>query len=247
MKPVRGVVLAGGRGTRLGKLTAVASKQLLPVYDEPMVHFPIRTLMDAGIQPENIAVITTPESQDQFRTLLGNKFTYLVQPEPRGIADALLVAKEFIGQANVALILGDNIFGPSEEYARCAGFLDIGYAACFTREVLNPGDYGVVVCNHMRPVDIVEKPTAFMSRRALTGLYILPNSCVGVAEHLRPSKRGHLEIVDVLNYYLLHGILVAHPLGPALWFDCGTPEGLYDATCYVRHCRQSGSTLGQIP
>ena len=245
MKPTRGVVLAGGRGTRLGPLTTVVSKQLLPVYDQPLIHYPIRTLLDAGVS--DIAVITTPETQHQFKRLLGNKFTYLVQPEPRGIADALLVAEEFIGKNNVALILGDNVFSDPQHLSQGLAALDMGYAMVFTREVLQASRYGVVEYDHLRVARIVEKPEKFISNDALTGIYFLPHTAVNVARQLLPSRRGELEIVDVINYYLHNGLLLAEKLAHSLWYDCGTPQDLLLASTFVQHVRNNGSTIGQLP
>ena len=217
---MKGIVLAGGKGSRLYPLTLPVSKQLLPVYDKPMIYYPLATLMQARIR--EILVITDSTQTDSFRHLLGDgnqwgvEFTYVVQDSPKGIAEALILGERFLSGEEFALILGDNLFhGPSlhERLAVPAG--DSGSeAVVFAHPVRDPERYGVISFREGRPVRIVEKPAQPESNLAVTGLYRYSNDAVEVAKNLKPSPRGELEITDVNNHYLQAGCLHCHTLGP---------------------------------
>ena len=238
---MKGIVLAGGTGTRLHPVTMVTSKQLLPVYDKPLVYYPLSTLLLAGIR--DILVITTPRDADAFRALLGDgsawgmSLSYAVQPEPAGLAQAFLIGREFIGDESVALILGDNIFyglglGSDLRHiaARNEGATILGYY------VTNPERYGVVeVGPDQRVISIEEKPRAPRSNYAVTGLYFYDNAVVEIAAALRPSARGELEITDVNLEYLRRGRLRLEMLGRgAAWLDTGTFDSLHEASSFVQ-------------
>jgi glucose-1-phosphate thymidylyltransferase len=237
---LKGMILAGGYGTRLYPATVCVSKQLLPIYDKPLIYYPLSTFMLAGIR--DILVITTPDHHDQFRHLLGNgrqwgiSLAYAVQPKPRGLADAFLVGREFIGNDRCALILGDNIFYGHgltillrKAVSRSAG------ATIFAHKVREPERYGIVeVDSHGKPVRICEKPSKPLSRWAVTGLYFYDNDVVAIAQDLKPSARGEIEITDVNNVYLERGEIELEILGRGYtWFDAGTPQGLLEASEFV--------------
>lgn len=238
---MKGIVLAGGSGTRLYPLTTVTSKQLLPIYDKPMIYYPISVLMDAGIR--DILIISTPNDTARFEALLGDghqfgiNLTYKIQPSPDGLAQAFLIAEDFIGEDTVAMVLGDNIFhGHGLKKRLVAAASKKKGATVFGYYVDDPERFGIVEFDeNNRAISIEEKPEHPKSNYCVTGLYFYDNRVVDFAKSLSPSERGELEITDLNKIYLEKGELEVSLLGQGFtWLDTGTHESLVDATNFVR-------------
>ena len=237
---MKGIVLAGGSGTRLYPSTVCVSKQLLPIYDKPLIYYPLSTLMLAGVR--EIMLITTPEHNNQFRRLLGDgsqwglSLSYVVQHQPRGLADAFILGRDHIGSDRCVLVLGDNIFyGHGLTKMLQSAAQRVSGATIFAHKVREPERYGIVELDRDgRAVSIVEKPTKPTSRWAVTGLYFYGNEVVEMAHSLKPSARGEIEITDINNLYLARGAIAVEVLGRGYtWFDAGTPQSLLEASEFV--------------
>lgn len=248
---MKGIILAGGSGSRLWPITKGISKQLMPIYDKPMIYYPLTTLMLAGIK--EILVITTPEDQSQFKRLLGDgsqwgiTLSYAAQPSPDGLAQAFIIGEEFIGNDSVALVLGDNIFHGhrlSESLKKCT---DPDGGIIFAYQVSDPQRYGVVEFDDQKKaISVEEKPTQPKSDYAVVGLYFYDNSVVEIAKNVQPSDRGELEITSINEEYLKQGKLKVTTLDDGdVWLDTGTIDSMTDATDYVRVLQnRTGQIIG---
>jgi glucose-1-phosphate thymidylyltransferase len=251
---MKGIILAGGKGTRLYPLTTAISKQILPVYDKPMVYYPLSMLMLAGIR--EILIISTPDALPGFRQLLGDgsqwglTFEYAAQPEPRGLADAFLVGREFIGNSSVCLMLGDNILygqGMASLLQECAS-LEEG-AIIFGYKVNDPQRYGIVEFDaDGKVLSLEEKPAFPKSSYAIPGIYFYDNQVVGIAERLEPSPRGEIEITDLNRVYLEQGQLHARMFSRGVaWLDAGTHESLLQASMFIEAIQQRQGLMISCP
>lgn len=249
---MKGIVLAGGSGTRLYPITKEISKQMLPIYDKPMIYYPLSVLMLAGIR--DILIISTPQDTPKFERMLGDgsnygiKLSYKVQEEPKGLAQAFTIGEEFIGKENVAMILGDNIFygnGLQEKLSNAIKNTEKGLASVFGYNVPDPERFGVVEFDNAgRVVSIEEKPEHPKSNYAATGLYFYDNRVIDYAKNLKPSARGELEITDINKIYLANKELSVEVLGRGYsWLDTGTFDSLNEASDFVRSVQKNGQMI----
>lgn len=237
---MKGIILAGGTGSRLWPITKSVSKQLLLVYDKPMIYYPIATLMLAGIK--EILLITTPHDKEAFEGVLGNgsefglDIQYAVQQKPEGLAQAFIIGEKFLGQDSCMMILGDNIFHGVGLGNELSNSLPSAGAHIFTYEVSNPSEYGVLEIDEQNsPISITEKPKEFISNLAVTGLYFFDSKVSSLARAVKPSSRGELEITSLIDSYLQVGALTYTKLSRGTaWLDTGNPDSLHDAASYIR-------------
>lgn len=250
---MKGIILAGGSGTRLYPITKGISKQLMPIYDKPMIYYPLSTLMSAGIR--EILIITTPEDQDQFKRLLGDgsdigiSLEYAIQPKPTGLADAFVIGADFIGNEKVAMILGDNIFHGNGMDEQLKSYVDVDGAVGFAAQVTDPERYGVYEFDeNMNVLSIEEKPESPKSNYANAGLYFCDNDVIKIAKNVQPSERGEVEITSVLDAYLKLGKLKVSLLGRGTaWLDTGTFSSMTDAAQFVEVVeKRTGLKIGCI-
>ena len=244
---MKGIILSGGTGSRLYPLTSVVNKQLLPVYDKPMIYYPLSTMISCGIK--EFCIISSPEYLPMYERIFGNgnhlglDIVYKVQYKPNGIAESFIIAEDFIGDDNVSLILGDNIFHGIPRIK-----MDFKGALVFAYEVTNPWDYAVVQFDGDNIKQIVEKPKELISNYAIPGLYFFDNKVIGYSKSLKPSKRGELEITDVINIYLNNNSIdvIKFPRGTA-WLDAGQPDTLFQSAAYVKTIQErQGIRIGCI-
>lgn len=248
---MKGIILAGGTGTRLYPITKVVSKQLTPLYDKPMIYYPLATLIESGIK--EILIITTPEDKERFQELLGNGSDYGItieykeQAKPEGLAQAFIIGEDFIGNDSVILTLGDNVFSGVNLINKIKKATKNG-STIFGVEVDNPERFGVIEINDNKVISIEEKPKNPKSNIAITGLYIFDNKVIEIAKKVKPSKRNELEITDVINEYLKENKLNVELLNKNdKWFDTGTPESLFEATQYIRNYQiKNNKQIGNI-
>lgn len=248
---MKGIILAGGSGTRLWPITKGISKQLMPIYDKPMIYYPLTTLMSASIR--DILIITTPHDQAAFKNLLGDgsqwgiQLSYAVQPSPDGLAQAFIIGEEFIGDDKVAMVLGDNIFQGANLSESLKQNTDPDGGVVFAYKVSDPERYGVVDFDeNMNAISVEEKPANPTSNYALIGLYFFDNDVVEIAKGVKPSARGELEIPSVMDVYLQQGKLKVTPLDDGdVWLDTGTIDSMTDATDYVKVLqKRTGQIIG---
>ena len=250
----KGIILAGGKGSRLYPLTLPITKQLLPVYDKPMIYYPLSTLLDLNI--DNILIIVNERDKAQFKSLLGDgkdlgvKISYKTQNKPNGIAEGLILAEEFLNGSKCVFILGDNLFiGPIAQNSVKQEIFESEGATIFTCTVNDPERYGVVRLNNdNEPIEIKEKPKKYISNHAITGLYFYDENAPNIAKSLKPSKRNELEITDVNKYYLKNKMLKIKKLDDNLtWLDAGTIDSLYEASSLVAAIeKRTGKKIGCI-